>query len=100
MVDKKLTPMMEAIQEIKESVQMDKEVIDNADKYHTYDVVQARLIYNTSMNIVKKLEDKLEKERQMFIDAYNSGQQIPPFEFAEQYYDKTFKTEQANVRRH
>lgn len=100
MADKKLTPMMELIEEIKESLENEKEVISKPDEYHPLDVKQARLIFNNSMLIIKKINELLEKERQMVIDAYNSGQQIPPFEFAEQYYDKTFKTEQANVRRH
>ena len=29
-------------------------------------------------------------EREQIIDAYNSGQQIPPFEYAEQYYNETY----------
>lgn len=32
-----------------------------------------------------------EMEKQQIIDAYNNGQQIPPFEYAEQYYNETFK---------
>lgn len=32
-------------------------------------------------------------EKEQIIDAYNNGQQIPPFEYAEQYYNKTFKSE-------
>ncbi len=32
-----------------------------------------------------------ELEKQQIIKAYNSGQQIPPFDFAVQYYYDTFK---------
>ena len=32
----------------------------------------------------------LEKEKEQIIDAYNNGQQIPPFEYAEQYYNQTY----------
>ena len=35
-------------------------------------------------------ESLLEKEKEQIIMAYNSGQQIPPFEFAEKYYNKTY----------
>ena len=39
-------------------------------------------------------KELLEKEKEVIMDAYNSGQQIPPFEYAEQYYNKTFKTKE------
>ena len=32
-----------------------------------------------------------EMEKKQLIDAYNNGQQIPPFEYAEQYYNEKFK---------
>ena len=51
--------------------------------------------YNIVMEIAKDLtEQMLEKEKEVIMDAYNSGQQIPPFEYAEQYYNKTFKTKE------
>jgi hypothetical protein len=31
-----------------------------------------------------------EKEKRQIIDAYNNGQQIPPFEYAEKYYNETY----------
>jgi hypothetical protein len=31
-----------------------------------------------------------EMEKQQIIDAYNSGQQIPPFDYAEEYYTQTY----------
>jgi hypothetical protein len=34
-----------------------------------------------------------EMEKEQICNAYNFGQQIPPFEYAEQYYNKTFKSE-------
>jgi hypothetical protein len=42
-------------------------------------------------SIVKKAK---EMEKKQIIDAYNYGQQIPPFEYAEQYYNKTFNTKE------
>lgn len=92
MENKKLTPMMELIEEINYSIYNEKEVIDNASEYHPLDVKQATLIYNTSMNIVKKIENKLEKERQMIIDAYNYATLFHTEIDAEQYYNETFKT--------
>ena len=32
----------------------------------------------------------LDKEKEVIMNAYNSGQQIPPFEYAEKYYNQTF----------
>ena len=40
---------------------------------------------------VKLIEQAKEMEKQQIIDAYNYGQQIPPFDYAEQYYNQTFK---------
>ena len=37
-----------------------------------------------------KAEKLLEQEKEQIIDAYNNGQQIPPFEYAEQYYNQTY----------
>lgn len=39
------------------------------------------------------IEQAKEMEKQQIIDAYNNGQQIPPFEYAEQYYNEKFKSE-------
>jgi hypothetical protein len=42
-------------------------------------------------SIPKTIKEKyLEKEKEQIIDAYNNGQQIPPFEYAEQYYNQTY----------
>jgi hypothetical protein len=39
-------------------------------------------------SILKKVKDM---EKNQIIDAYNNGQQIPPFEYAEQYYKETYE---------
>jgi len=39
-----------------------------------------------------------EIEKQQIIDAYNNGQQIPPFEYAEQYYKETFKNKEEPIQ--
>jgi hypothetical protein len=36
------------------------------------------------------IEQTKKLEKKQIIDAYNNGQQIPPFEYAEQYYKETF----------
>jgi hypothetical protein len=41
--------------------------------------------------IERGLYDLLESEKEQIQDAYNHGQQIPPFEYAEQYYNETYK---------
>jgi hypothetical protein len=41
--------------------------------------------------IERGLYELLEAEKEQIIDAYNYGQQIPPFEYAEQYYNETYK---------
>jgi hypothetical protein len=41
--------------------------------------------------IITTARNYFETEKQQIIDAYNNGQQIPPFEYAEDYYNKTFK---------
>jgi hypothetical protein len=47
--------------------------------------------FNTMIpGIIKVAESLLEKEKEQIIDAYNNGQQIPPFEYAEQYYNQTY----------
>ena len=36
------------------------------------------------------VEQALAMEKEQIIDAYNSGQQIPPFEYAERFYQETY----------
>lgn len=44
--------------------------------------------------LAKDIKSVFEKakamEREQIIDAYNSGQQIPPFEYAEKFYNETY----------
>jgi hypothetical protein len=37
-------------------------------------------------------EKALEMEKQQIVEAYNDGQAIPPFDYAEKYYDRTYKS--------
>ena len=39
-------------------------------------------------------KDMLEKEKEVIMEAYNYGQQIPPFDYAEKYYNETFNTKE------
>jgi hypothetical protein len=41
--------------------------------------------------VERGLYELLEAEKEQIIDAYNYGQQIPPFEYAEQYYKETYE---------
>ena len=44
----------------------------------------------TSFYVLRdKAKKLLKKEKNQIIDAYNFGQQIPPFDYAEQYYNQT-----------
>ena len=42
--------------------------------------------------IIALAESLLEKEKEAIMDAYNYGQQIPPFDYAERYYNETLIT--------
>jgi hypothetical protein len=37
------------------------------------------------------LSQAKELERRQIIEAYNDGQAIPPFDYAEKYYNETYK---------
>jgi hypothetical protein len=37
------------------------------------------------------LKEAKDMEKEQIKDAYNYGQQIPPFEYAEQYYKETYE---------
>lgn len=38
------------------------------------------------------IQQALEMEKQQIIEAYNYGQAIPPFDYAEQYYNEFYKS--------
>lgn len=46
---------------------------------------QNKFVTKSQIHIAKEME------KEQIMDAYNNGQQIPPFEYAEQYYNETFK---------
>jgi hypothetical protein len=49
------------------------------------------VIPDSERNFLEGLrEEALKKEKEQIIDAYNNGQQIPPFEYAEFYYNQTY----------
>ena len=49
-----------------------------------------QLYFNIPIEVIENAEDLLEKEKEQIIEAYNNGQQIPPFEYAEQYYNNNY----------
>ena len=57
---------------------------------HSFEIDRMQSTY-TREQIIELLNYKLEQEKQQIMEAYNSGQQIPPFEYAEQYYNEKFK---------
>ena len=46
--------------------------------------------FEIPIGLLAKCEELMAKEKEQIIMAYNSGQQIPPFEFAEKYYNETY----------
>ena len=42
---------------------------------------------NYSWEVYEQAKDM---EKEQIIDAYNYGQQIPPFEYADKYYNETY----------
>ena len=40
--------------------------------------------------VERDLYDLLEEEKRQIMDAYNYGQQIPPFEYTDKYYNETY----------
>jgi hypothetical protein len=61
------TAMQELIDQIKEAV-----------PYFKMDIYQ------------ENFNKALEKEKEQIMNAYNFGQQIPPFDYAEEYYNQTY----------
>jgi hypothetical protein len=43
-----------------------------------------------AFEILDKYNQAKEMNKEQIQDAYNYGQQIPPFEYAEQYYNETY----------
>ena len=48
------------------------------------------LVISTMNKVLLKASLLTTKEKEQIVNAYNSGQQIPPFEFAEKYYNETY----------
>jgi hypothetical protein len=73
--------MKTAMQMMLDDLIYKREVYENAKMY------QCVATLETSIEIAKHL---IEKEKEQIMNAYNNGQQIPPFEYAEQYYNQTY----------
>ena len=59
-----------------------------------YRLEQLRFAKNPIDELMMIRLQMLEKEKEVIVHAYNSGQQIPPFEYAEHYYNETFNTKE------
>jgi len=47
--------------------------------------------YNVALeDVLKLLSQAIEMEKQQIMDAYDYGQAIPPFDYAEKYYNDTY----------
>ena len=53
--------------------------------------IDSKVDVEFAISLVKSM---LEKEKEVIKDAYNYGQQIPPFDYAERYYNETFNTKE------
>ena len=69
-----------------------QELIEWLDKYGDNRLYGGREL--TVHEIKNQARQMLEKEKEVIVNAYNSGQQIPPFEYAEHYYNETFNTKE------
>jgi hypothetical protein len=76
--------MITAMQMMLNDLMSKRETYENASMHHSVATLE------TSIELAEYL---LEKEKEQIIDAYNNGQQIPPFEYAEQYYNQTYKNQ-------
>jgi hypothetical protein len=63
------------------------DLISKREVYENSKMYQCVATLETSIEIAKHL---IEKEKKQIMNAYNNGQQIPPFEYAEQYYNQTY----------
>ena len=73
--------MKTAMQIMLDDLLAKRDVYENAKMYECVATLE------TSIEIAKHL---IEKEKEQIMNAYNNGQQIPPFEYAEQYYNQTY----------
>jgi hypothetical protein len=55
-----------------------------------YRIEQLRFAKNPIDELMMIRLQMLDKEKEAIVNAYNGGQQIPPFIYAEHYYKKTF----------
>ena len=62
---KKMTPMAELIEYLKQSITDEQYVIDNASIYHGSDVLQAKIIVNSVTLCINKATSLLPAEREM-----------------------------------
>jgi len=75
-----------AIKEPSNNDQMKTAMQEMFEELYTYS-------YTIPIGLLAKCEELMAKEKEQIINAYNSGQQIPPFEFAEKYYNETYGDE-------
>jgi hypothetical protein len=55
-----------------------------------WDNIALKLSFEQLNEFILEFNKAKEMEKKQIKDAYNYGQQIPPFEYAEQYYNETY----------
>ena len=65
-----------------------QELIDDLREFR--DEQTSPLVISIMNKVLLKASLLTTKEKEQIVNAYNSGQQIPPFEFAEKYYNETY----------
>jgi hypothetical protein len=74
-----------AIQHAIESVRIKIEALS------WYDSMISKHKIHHLKQVERELYELLEVEKEQIVNAYNHGQQIPPFEYAEKYYNETYE---------
>jgi hypothetical protein len=72
-----------------------QELLDNLNAMQIDGIIQ--LLPSEKEMITYMFNKALEKEKEQIIDAYNFGQQIPPFDYAEEYYNQTYKQDKITI---
>jgi hypothetical protein len=73
--------MKTAMQLMLEDLELRYKVLSDAQMIQGCAAIEGTIEYAKSLII---------KEKEQIIEAYNNGQQIPPFDYAEEFYNQTY----------
>ncbi len=92
---KELTPIAEAIEELKKSISQETEVLESPSKYHPNDVFQARSFVNSVKRQIEILTKYLPKEQAAIEQTWNDCNEwkwrAAPTPTATQYFTNRYK---------